>query len=165
MKKLAILLSFFLLFSLVSCASTGEKDVPDGTESQTTTTAGVTTTAAKTTQQTTTQKPETTTKEPENPFAKRLEITYLTRFCDNYEEGRWDELELEEKFNIDLKVWNIDAYSAEQCAMMAAAGDWADTGYINGYDPVRGYNEGLTRNVSLELEQIKIMLPEYYTIL
>ncbi len=163
MKKLAILLSFFLLFSLVSCASTGEKDVPDGTESQTTTTAGVTTTAAKTTQQTTTQKPETTTKEPENPFAKRLEITYLTRFCDNYEEGRWDELELEEKFNIDLKVWNIDAYSAEQCAMMAAAGDWADTGYINGYDPVRGYNEGLTRNISLE--QIKTMLPEYYAIL
>ena len=138
MKKLSLLLSVFLLFTMVSCTQSSEQPPPT-----TTTKATVT--------------------EPVNPFANHLEITYLTRFCDNYEEGRWDEKELEEKFNIDLKVWNIDAYSAEQCTMMAAAGDWADTGYVNGYDPVRAYNEGLTRNITLD--QIRTKLPEYYSIL
>jgi hypothetical protein len=158
-SKLCVLLTLLLLFTLVSCSQSQEQ-TPDVT----TTAAQVTTTKAETTtkaaQQTTTAPAQT---EPVNPFEKHLEISYLVRFTDNYEEGRWDELELEEKFNIDLKVWNIDAYSAEQCTMMAAAGDWADTGYINGYDPVRGYNEGLTRNITLET--IRTKLPEYYSIL
>lgn len=158
MKKLSILLTFMLLFSLVSCSS---NEVPPVNTQEETTNDNPTTKKAE--QTTTVLKAETTTGEPKNPFAERLQLSYLVRFADKYDEVRWDELELEEKFNIDLDIWTIDAYSAEQCTMMAAAGDWADTGYINGYDPIRAYEEGLTRNITLE--QIKAMLPEYYSIL
>ncbi len=99
----------------------------------------------------------------DNPFEKHHVVTYLTRFCHNYVEGRWDELELEEKFNIDLQVWNVDAYDTEQVMMMVAAGDWADTGYVNRFDPVAAYGEGLTRSISLDT--IKNHLPEYYALL
>lgn len=154
-RLVSMLVLVGVMFSMIACSGPAK-------ESETSNLDTTTTKATTTTKEVTTTAP-TTTAVPENPFAKHLEITYLTRFCDNYEEGRWDELELEQKFNIDLKVWNIDAYSSEQCTMMAAAGDWADTGYVNGYDPVRAYNEGLTRNITLDL--IKTMLPEYYSIL
>lgn len=160
MKKIVILLSFLLVFSLVSCADTSEQPPADSTEQETTTKAVTTTKKA---QQTTTSKVTTTVKEPENPFAKRLEISYLVYDCENYEEGRWDEMELEEKFNIDLKVWNLDARNAEQITMMIAAGDWFDTGYTTRYDPILAYTDGLTRDVSLD--QIKTNLPEYYSYL
>ena len=160
MKKSVLLLCLFLMFSLVSCANTSEGNIQEDTTQMQTTTSTVTTKAAT---QATTTKAETTTKEPENPFAEKLEITYMVRYTHNYDEGRWDELELEDKFNIELKVWTLDSYNVEQCTMMAAAGDWPDSGYINQYSPVRAYDEGLTRNISLD--QIRTMLPEYYSIL
>ncbi len=155
MKRIVSMLLLLTMLCLVACSDT-EVITPD----QTSATTAESTTSAQSTAATTTQ---ASTTEMQNPFAERLELTYLVRFTHNYDADRWDELELEEKFNIDLNVWTIDAYNAEQCTMMAAAGDWADTGYINGYDPVRAYNEGLTRNISLE--QIRTMLPEYYSIL
>lgn len=162
MRKVTSLLLLLSMLFFISCSATENTKTPDQTTTAATTTKAVTTTAAQTTAaQSTTTNAETTTEA--NPFAKHLELTYLVRFTDKYDEVRWDELELEEKFNIDIQVWTIDAYNAEQCTMMAAAGDWADTGYVNGYDPYRAYDEGLTRNISLE--QIRNMLPEYYAIL
>jgi maltose-binding protein MalE len=118
MKRLLIFtLVFALLISFVACAGRTEDDSSDSTTTQNTTT---------------TTKVETTTT-IENPFTEHLQLTYLVAFALGYEEGRWDELELEEKFNIDLKVWTIDAESSEQCTLMAAAGDWPDTGHVAAY--------------------------------
>jgi hypothetical protein len=147
-KRLLIFtLVFALLISFVACAGRTEDDSSDSTTTQNTTT---------------TTKVETTTT-IENPFTEHLQLTYLVAFALGYEEGRWDELELEEKFNIDLKVWTIDAESSEQCTLMAAAGDWPDTEHVAAYSPNRAYDEGLIRSISLE--QIRTMLPEYYGIL
>jgi hypothetical protein len=159
-KWIGLTIITFIIFSFLSC--TQSEDVHNETEQTSLTDGAVTTTKAVTTTATTTTAPVvTTTKEAVNPFAKPLEISYLVRFAENYEEGRWDELELEEKFNIDLKVWNI-SHTGEDCILMAAAGDWPDTGHVN-FDPIRAYTDGLTRNISLK--QIQTMLPEYYKIL
>ena len=58
-------------------------------------------------------KGDTTTAPEENPFEEFFEITWLTQNGPNYKDGRWDELELEEMFNVDLQVWPLDCYSGE----------------------------------------------------
>lgn len=79
-----------------------------------------------------------------------------------YEEGRWDELELEEKFNVDIKMWHIDPINKEQVAMMLAAGDIPDYGNyrISG----RYLNEnGLGRTIPLHM--IQQYYPSYYKLM
>ncbi|HBN82445.1 MAG TPA: hypothetical protein DDZ89_01235, partial [Clostridiales bacterium] len=61
-----------------------------------TTSAG--TTKASTTTGTTTAEIE------ENPFEEFFEISWLDQLNADWREGRWDELELEEMFNVDLQV-------------------------------------------------------------
>lgn len=60
----------------------------------------------------------TTTAVEENPFEEFFEITWLTEENADYIEGRWDETELEEMFNIDLNCWPLDSRNAEQMAAL-----------------------------------------------
>jgi len=81
-----------------------------------------------------------------------------------YEEGRWDELELEEKFNIDLKMWNIlvDSGNMEQVQMMLAAGDVPDYGFYYTSGKYM-YDNGLGRTIPLKM--IQEYYPSYYKML
>lgn len=110
---------------------------------------------------TTTAKEEETV--AEDPFAEKMTISWLIGdySCHLYEEGRWDELELEEKFNVDLKVWNImvDSKNTEEVPIMLAAGDVPDYGfyYTSG---LYLYEQGLGRTINLDM--IKEYYPSYY---
>ena len=131
----------------MAACSKQESPPAETTPAATTTTAAkVTTTAAK--QETTTKAPEETT--IENPFAEFMEISWLCGIYTShlYEEGRWDELELEEMFNVDLKLWNILIHSGqmEQVEMMLAAGDVPDFGFYY-KDGLYMYDNKLSRTV------------------
>ncbi|HBN83239.1 MAG TPA: hypothetical protein DDZ89_05290 [Clostridiales bacterium] len=163
-KLLVLLLTTVLVMSMVACAKTeGE---PEGstttTFAQTTTANQVTTTKAETTT-TQAKQEETTAKIQENPFAEKMEISWLvgTYSSHLYEEGRWDEVELEEKFNVDLQMWNImvDSKNMEQVQMMLAAGDVPDYGfyYTSG---LYLYEQGLGRTINLNM--MKEHYPSYY---
>lgn len=151
-----------MLVNFVACQNQTEQLASD--ETSVTTTQGQTTTKAVTT----TKKAETTTAapavtDPVNPFAEKLEITWLTGTYTShlYEEGRWDELELEEMFNVDIKLWNImiDSKNMEQVQMMLAAGDAPDFGFY--YTTGRYMVEnGLGRTVPLSM--MKQYFPSYY---
>jgi putative aldouronate transport system substrate-binding protein len=161
MKKVFVaILIVTLLVSFAACQK--QETAPDGTSVTTTaatTTKGVTT--AKQAETTTTTAPAKT--EIENPFAEKMVITWLTGIYTShlYEEGRWDELELEEMFNVDIKLWNImiDSSNMEQVQMMLAAGDAPDYGFY--YTTGRYMVEnGLGRTVPLSM--IQQYYPSYY---
>mgnify|MGYP000949115119 FL=1 len=93
MKKLiSLLLVLAMLLSFAACKES--TDEPDGS----TTTKSTTTTAAT-----------TTAVVEENPFEDFMEITWLTQLNADWQEGRWDELELEEMFNVDIQMWPMDS--------------------------------------------------------
>lgn len=110
---------------------------------------------------TTISKPEET--EEVDPFAEKMTITWLVGVNSShlYEEGRWDELELEKKFNVELKLWNVlvDSEDMDEVQMMLAAGDVPDYGfyYMNSQQL---YEQGLTRSVNLR--DMEIFYPSYY---
>jgi putative aldouronate transport system substrate-binding protein len=159
-RFLVMIVCLSFLF-VTACSTAGDQTEETTTQATaTTTTQAVTTTKAQTT--TTAQTTQQTTA-AENPFEKFFEISWLVRYTENYEEGRWDELELEEKFNIDLKVWTLDAYNSEQINMMLAAGDFPDVGWIYYRQPYELYNEKLSRSVSLDM--IKKYFPSFYGLL
>ena len=160
MKRfIAILVSLMILVSFAACSTGGELSESEttGTVTQGQTTKAVTTTAA-----TTTTTAETTTK-IENPLAEKITINWLvgTYSSHLYEEGRWDEVELEEKFNVDLNMWNIlvDSKNMEQVQMMLAAGDVPDYGFYYTTGQYL-YEQGLSRTVPLDM--IKQHYPSYY---
>ncbi len=103
------------------------------------------------------KKTETST---DNPFEEFMTITWLVGAYTNHllEEGRWDELELEEKFNVNIQPWKvrIDSAQMEQVHMMLAAGDVPDYGhyYTSG---LYLYENGMGRTVPLD------MIKQYYT--
>ena len=159
LKRVSVLVMVIvLILGMAACAKT-EGDV-QGTETTTSVQQTTTTTKAITTT-VQTKKEETTTavKVDENPFAEKMEITWLvgTYSSHLYEEGRWDELELEEKFNVDLKMWNImvDSSNMEQVQMMLAAGDVPDYGFYYTSGQYL-YEQGLGRTIPLN------MMKEYY---
>jgi putative aldouronate transport system substrate-binding protein len=71
-------------------------------------------------------------------------------------------LMIEEKYNIDIKTWNISYYDAEGLTMMLAAGEIPDFSYIPyaPMDAIQLYEEGFTRTVPLEF--YKKYFPYYY---
>ncbi|HBN84172.1 MAG TPA: hypothetical protein DDZ89_10035, partial [Clostridiales bacterium] len=134
MKRIiAILLVGAVVFSFAACTKTEDSQQSDIT----TTTQPQTSQTTKAPQVTTTKPPETTTSAQTtvitNPFAEKMEISWLcgTYTSHLYEEGRWDEVELEERFNVELDLWNILIHSGqmEQVEMMLAAGDVPDFGF------------------------------------
>ncbi|HBN85005.1 MAG TPA: hypothetical protein DDZ89_14315 [Clostridiales bacterium] len=106
----------------------------------------------------------TTTIEEVNPFEEFFEITWLTQNGPDYKDGRWDELELEEMFNVDLQVWPMESTNAEQMAAIVAAGDIPDFFYAPGLprEPQGMYDEKLIRSVPLDM--IKSYLPGQYEV-
>jgi putative aldouronate transport system substrate-binding protein len=163
LKRVSVLVMVIvLILGMAACAKT-EGDV-QGTETTTSVQQTTTTTKAITTT-VQTKKEETTTavKVDENPFAEKMEITWLvgTYSSHLYEEGRWDELELEEKFNVDLKMWNImvDSSNMEQVQMMLAAGDVPDYGFYYTSGQYL-YEQGLGRTIPLNM--MKEYYPSYY---
>jgi putative aldouronate transport system substrate-binding protein len=164
MKKLSIVLAFVMLVSFVACSSQSEAPAQTTTGAITTKaqTSAVTTTAAATT---TTTKADATT-EVQNPFAEKMTINWLvgTYSSHLYEEGRWDELELEEKFNVDIKMWNIlvDSNNMEQVQMMLAAGDVPDYGFYYTTGKYM-YDNGLGRTIPLKM--IQQYYPSYYKLI
>lgn len=155
-KLLCLLLVVALVIGLVACSTTGEKEPSDGTTSKTTTTAK-TTTAVTTTAVTTTE----TTVVEKNPLEEFFEITWLVQTNTTWREERWDELELEEMFNVDLQVWAEDGNNAERMAALMAAGDVPDYFFAPGIpkDPYGMYEDGLTRSITLQ--QMKDWVPTY----
>jgi hypothetical protein len=144
-----VLLVVLLLGTLIGCS--GEEISSEETTTSTATTSSATEQKTTTTQATTTTKAEATTTEIENPFAERFEISWLTANCLHYVEGRWDELELEEKFNVDLKVWNIDNHNTEQIVMMLAAGDFPNFAQLQYWDTGFLYDSKLIRTVKRDM--------------
>lgn len=108
-----------------------------------------------------TTKPEET--EAIDPFAEKMTITWLVGINSShlYEEGRWDELELEKLFNVELKLWNVlvNPDDTEEIDMMLAAGDVPDYGFYF-KDCVDLYEEGLTRSIAIR--KMEEFYPSYY---
>ncbi len=151
MKRIiAILLVGAVVFSFAACTKTEDSQQSDIT----TTTQPQTSQTTKAPQVTTTKPPETTTSAQTtvitNPFAEKMEISWLcgTYTSHLYEEGRWDEVELEERFNVELDLWNILIHSGqmEQVEMMLAAGDVPDFGFYY-KDGFALYEQKLARTV------------------
>jgi putative aldouronate transport system substrate-binding protein len=160
-KTVSLILVILLMMSFASCKSVSEEDTEVTTTGNT---APVTTTNAVTTT-TSTSKQETTTVKEENPFEEFMEITWLTQLNADYQEGRWDELELEELFNVDLQVWAMDSRQGEQMAALVAAGDIPDYFFMPGAprQPADMYNEKLIRSIPLSF--FKNYIPGYYELL
>ena len=150
MKKLiSLLLVLAMLLSFAACKES--TDEPDGS----TTTKSTTTTAAT-----------TTAVVEENPFEDFMEITWLTQLNADWQEGRWDELELEEMFNVDIQMWPMDSLNdKEGMAALVAAGDIPDFMFMPGgpRQPVDMHKEGLTRTIPLSF--FREYLPGYYGLL
>lgn len=140
-----ILLVIILLVGMMGCTR-GENVTPDVTTGSTT--AAVTTTKQVTQGVTTTQ---AVTTEVENFLAEHLEISWIVGDCLQYEEGRWDELELEERFNVDLKVWNIDNRDVEQITMMLAAGDFPNFAALQYWNTNLLWESKLIRTVKKDM--------------
>jgi len=155
-----------LILSIAGCASQTEDPIgnettgtqPVTTTPAVTTKAEVTTAAVTTTQQTTTA--------VTNPFAEKMEITWLMGAwtAAQYVEGRWDELELEEMFNIDLKMWAITFGSSymDEVQMMLSAGDVPDYGFYYIQGDYLDQN-GLGRTIPVNM--IKQHYPSFYKLM
>ncbi|MGI6561794.1 MAG: hypothetical protein ACOX3Q_04420 [Clostridia bacterium] len=146
-----------LMLTFIACSQTSEEQPSVTTTAASTTTGAITTTKAETT-----TTAGTTAPVEENPFAEFYEVSWISGFGADYVEGAYDELMIEEKYNIDLKVWNISYYDREGLTMMLAAGDIPDVSYIPEapMDAVQLYNEGFTRSISLDM--YKKYFPYYY---
>lgn len=146
-----------MMLTLIACSQSAEQ--PDETTGST---QAVTTSATTTTKAQTTTKAETTAVVEVNPFAEFYEVSWISGFCDTYEENAYDELMIEEKYNIDIKTWNISYYDTEGLTMMLAAGEIPDFSYIPHapMDAVQLYQEGFTRSVPLDF--YRQYFPYYY---
>ncbi len=98
-----------------------------------------------------------------NPLAEFFEISWLAGIEDDkYIDGGIDELMLEERYNVDFKIWKISTYDPEGLTKMLSSGDIPDIGYLPHapYDAVRLLREGFTRTVPLDMYED--YFPYYY---
>jgi putative aldouronate transport system substrate-binding protein len=161
-KLLSMVLVMTLLVAFSACASQEEPaDTTETTTVKAVTTAGTTTTKATTT----TTVATTTTVVEENPFEEFFEISWLTQYGDRHVDGRWDEAELEEIFNVDIQVWHYDSLKSDQMAALVAAGEIPDFFFMPGAprEPHEMYQEKLIRSVPLDF--IKKYLPGQYRLM
>lgn len=164
-RLMSMLVLIGVIFSMIACSTT-EKGADVTTTAATTTAAATTTKAVTTTKAATTTAEATTTQAVEtNPFAEFFEITWIASMDVNYEEGGFDELMLEEKYNIDLKTWAISTYDPEGITMMLAAGDMPDISHLDHspWNAAQMYEQGLTRLINIEM--YKQYFPYYYELI
>jgi len=163
-RLMSVLILVGILFTVVACSSSTVE--PETTTTAAGSTAATTTTKAVTTTKAQTTAAATTTKAVEtNPFAEHFEITWIATMDDTYEEGGFDELMLEEKYNIDLKPWQVSTYDPEGITMMLAAGDMPDISHLDHspWDAAKMYEQGLTRLINIDM--YKKYFPYYYELI
>lgn len=150
-----------LLFSLSACDKTGD-NLPDTTGETSETTEETVIESVETETQETTMEMTTTEEIMKHPYPEFHEISWLTGMGARYYEGAWDEFLLEEKYNVDFKIWNIHHTDTIGLSKMLAAGDIPDVGLLTGspLSPAALYELEFTRSVPLKL--IKEYFPYYY---
>lgn len=155
---ICLLVVISMLVSLIGCSQSAEKEP---VASDTTTTKAQTTTSKPATTTTAAQTTTTTAAPEPNPLETFYEITWLTQLNADWREGRWDELELEELFNVDLQVWAEDGRNTERMAQLVAAGDIPDYFYMPQapMQPYDMYDAGIIRSITLQ--QMKDWIPGY----
>lgn len=155
---ICLLVVISMLVSLIGCSQSAEKEP---VASDTTTTKAQTTTSKPATTTTAAQTTTTTAAPEPNPLETFYEITWLTQLNADWREGRWDELELEELFNVDLQVWVEDGRNTERMAQLVAAGDIPDYFYMPQapMQPYDMYDAGIIRSITLQ--QMKDWIPGY----
>ncbi len=96
-----------------------------------------------------------------NPFAEYFEITWIG----SSEEEAFDEVMLEEKYNVDLITWPVSSYDREGLTNMIASGELPDFAHMDysPYDAAALFEQGLTRLVSVEM--YKRYFPFYYELM
>lgn len=165
-RLVSMLVLVGVMFSLIACSQSTKEPEATTTTAAATTTTKTTTKAVTTTKAATTTAAATTTKAVEvNPFAEHFEISWIGIIGDTYEEGGFDELMLEEKYNIDLKPWQVSTYDPEGITMMLAAGDMPDISHLD-HSPwaaPKMYEQGLTRLINIEM--YKKYFPYYYQLM
>jgi len=147
-KLLCLLLVLTVLLTFAAC-----KESTEGPKGSDTSTQGAGTTT-------------TTTVVEENPFEEFMEITWLTQLNTDWQEGRWDELEIEEMFNVDIDMWPMDSYNdREGMAALVAAGDIPDFMFMPAgpRQPADMLKENLTRSIPLSF--FREYLPGFYGLL
>ena len=132
-RVLTLLLVLALVFSFVACTKSEQE--PKGSET-TKVTTGTTKGAGNTTAGTTTAEVE------ENPFEEFFEITWLTQLNADWRDGRWDELELEEMFNVDLKYGRRRRKKYRRMAALIAAAIFPTTSLLRSSRNPYGLFEG-----------------------
>lgn len=91
-----------------------------------------------------------------------MEISYVSWFCGDIEEGNYAEKLLEEALNIDLKISKVDISNAEQNNLMVNTGELPDCNWQSAawYS---NYTDGLIRGISEDM--IREYAPNYAALL
>ncbi|NSW89638.1 MAG: hypothetical protein HPY74_02960 [Firmicutes bacterium] len=151
-KKLKIfsLILTIIIISTVILSGCVVKSTKDGKE------GGTSNATAKTGEPAAQDKEETT------GFEKRLEITWLIAYdASAYKEGSKVEKELEDKFNVDLKVVPINSMDNEKFYATIASGTIPDV--IVRWDSRKLYSDGIVRAISKDM--IKQYMPTTYKVI
>ncbi len=157
--------SILLLFFMSSCDAI-KNSIPSSAEETMVTSESETEQTEETTQtpaapideqkegsQESTDEPDEFDEAKEHPYPEFFDISWLTGMGARYNEGAWDELLLEEKYNVDFKVWNIHSNDTVGLKKMLAAGDIPDVGLLEGspLTPKELHDNEFTRSVPLSL--------------
>ncbi len=94
---------------------------------------------------------------------EKMEISYVGWNCAEIEEGNWAERELEQQFNVEIKVTRVDLNNSEQRSLMLASGEMPECGWSIGGPRDLYEQEGLTRLIPLAV--IKEYAPSYVAFL
>lgn len=108
---------------------------------------------------------------PDNPYKERYTVHWLTgsEKSHDYEGNRWDELLLEELFNVDIRIWKVPpTVDGEiQFQQYLDAGDLPDIGFYGSlvsrnreYSKEKLYEAGFSKPVPTE--SLRMHLPSLY---
>ncbi|NSW89371.1 MAG: hypothetical protein HPY74_01595 [Firmicutes bacterium] len=99
---------------------------------------------------------------PEDPYAKKFEISWVSWACGDIEQDNWAAKKLEEKLNIKLVTKKVDLAQSQQVDLMLASGEMPDCGWI-GRSPEKMDEQGLIRTIPKDL--ITRYAPNYVRLL
>lgn len=81
---------------------------------------------------------------------ERMEITYVSWYCGEIEDGNWAEKLLEDKFNVDIKVSRVDLSNNTQVSLMLASNEMPECGWQIS-DPAELYRQEMVRVIPEEM--------------
>lgn len=91
-------------------------------------------------------------------FDKRLVITWTAPSATQIVDGNWVEAQLEQRFNVDIKVKKMDMSNVEQRNLILASGEMTDLWFPYG-NPKEMWDNGLLRSVPFSM--IRQYSPNY----